>query len=783
MPIRRWVSLSPQGLGHQKPFHYGEMLRVAWDNRDQLPFAWRILRDGVCDGCALGTSGLHDWTIPGTHLCMVRLELLRLNTAPALDRRLLADAAALATHTSAQLRELGRLPEPCVRHRGDRGFRVVTWDEAMGIIADRLRETDPHRVACYLTSRGITNEVYYVAQKAARVIGTNHVDNSARLCHAASTSAMKETLGYGASTCSYIDWLEADLIVFFGSNTPNNQPVTTKYLYKAVEHGAQVAVVNTFREPGLARYWVPSIAESAMFGTRFADHWFDVHTGGDLAFLIGVFKALLEMHASGARGGAAMNSAAAGDPAAASAVPGASGAVDAAADVSGETAASGGSAGAGTGAFAIDDAYVRDRTSGFDAARAVASDAAWTALAAESGASADDMRRFARLLVDRPKAILVWSMGLTQHVHGVQTVQALINVALARGLAGKPFCGLMPIRGHSGVQGGAEVGCVPNVDDKTRAHWASVWGFDPPDWHGLTSAEMVEASARGEIDLWWIVGGNFLETVAGTARNREALGRPGLRIHQDIVLSSSMLVDPSDTVVLLPAATRYESPGGGTETSTERRIIFSPEIPGRRVGSARPEWEVFRDVVQRAWPDRAGRMDLPDAAAVRAEIARAVPLYAGIERLAAKGDQVQWGGRTLFADGRFATSDGRAHFSAVHPRGRVRAPDRFFVSTRRGKQFNSMVQRETDPLTGAARDAVLMSDADAQRLGLRDGDAVRLVSAHGEMSGRVHVAAMHPGNLEVHWPEGVPLLSGTLLDPASLEPDYNAEVEIVVPSR
>ena len=71
------MSLAPQGIGHQKPFHYGEMMRVAWENRAELPFAWRILRDGVCDGCALGTSGLHDWTIPGVHLCMVRLELLR----------------------------------------------------------------------------------------------------------------------------------------------------------------------------------------------------------------------------------------------------------------------------------------------------------------------------------------------------------------------------------------------------------------------------------------------------------------------------------------------------------------------------------------------------------------------------------------------------------------------------------------------------------------------------------------------------------------------------------
>ena len=84
------------GLGQQKPHHYREMARVAWENRDQLPFAWRILKDGVCDGCALGTSGLSDWTLPGTHLCMVRLELMRLNTAPALDPGVLDDVALAA---------------------------------------------------------------------------------------------------------------------------------------------------------------------------------------------------------------------------------------------------------------------------------------------------------------------------------------------------------------------------------------------------------------------------------------------------------------------------------------------------------------------------------------------------------------------------------------------------------------------------------------------------------------------------------------------------------------
>ena len=130
------------GIGRQKPHHYLEMARIAWENRDELPFALRILRDGVCDGCALGTSGVSDWTIPGVHLCMVRLELMRLNTAPALDPSRLSDVSDLARLSSEQLRTLGRIPHPLLRRHGERGFLVATWDEAYARLADGLRTVD-----------------------------------------------------------------------------------------------------------------------------------------------------------------------------------------------------------------------------------------------------------------------------------------------------------------------------------------------------------------------------------------------------------------------------------------------------------------------------------------------------------------------------------------------------------------------------------------------------------------------------------------------------------------
>ncbi len=718
-----WASYLPRDPRQRKPNHYLEMAKVAWRNRDQLPMAWRILSQGCCDGCALGTTGLRDWTLKGTHLCMVRLELMRLNTAPALDPERLADVSKLAGLDSRALRDLGRLPEPMLRRRGDAGFRVVSWEQAYEVAAQQLRRTDPSRLAVYLTSRGILNEHYYAAQKAARALGTNHVDNSARLCHAASTVAMKASLGHGATTCSYTDWLSSDLIVFFGSNTPNNQPVTMKYLYEARQRGTRVAVVNPYFEPGLRAYWVPSVPESALFGTRFADHWFPVDTGGDLAFLNGVLKVLL------AEGW-------------------------------------------------IDHDFVARSTSGFDTLRGHLEACSFEQLEHQSGCTRADMRRFALLLRDARRAVLVWSMGLTQQAHGVATVQALVNLGLARGYVGRTGSGLMPIRGHSGVQGGAEVGCTPQLEARQRDAFEQAWGFALPDTPGLTATEMITAAYRGDLDAFWIVGGNFLETLPDPPAVARALERVRLRIHQDIVPTSMMMLPAQDSVVLLPATTRYESPGGGTETSTERRLIFSPEIAGRRIGSAKPEWEVFGELAERVRPELRGRVRAASSQALRDEIGRTIPLYAGIETLRARGDSMQWGGAQLYADGRFATSDGKAHFACVSAPERDLPPGALRLSTRRGKQFNSMVQHARDPLTGAEREDVLMAPEDAGRLGLRAGTRVRLRSAVGQFEGRVRLDALKPGNVEVHWPEANDLLSLEERDRLSHEPDYNAFVTL-----
>jgi molybdopterin-dependent oxidoreductase alpha subunit len=725
-----WVGFKPYGVGETKPNHYKEMLQVLWANRDNLPYAWRILRKGVCDGCALGVAGFHDWTMSGVHLCMTRLDLLRTNTMPALDPAQLVDVTRLRDLNSKALRDLGRLPYPMVRRKGEAGFRRVSWDVALDLVADHIRATSPDRFAMYLTARGLTNETYYVAQKLVRFIGTNNIDNAARVCHAPSTVALKRAIGAGATTCSYTDVIESDLIVLFGSNAANAQPVFMKYLYFARKRGAKVAVVNPLREPGLERYWVPSSVESAMFGTHMADEFFSVTTGGDLAFLNGVMKVLL---AEGA----------------------------------------------------IDREFIRTKTKGFDELLEALEQQSFADLERWSGATRADMERFAHMYAAAKSAVLVWSMGITQHEHGIDNVTAIVNLGLARGNVGRRGTGLMPIRGHSGVQGGAEMGAYAtalpgstSIGAESASALADDYGFPVSDRRGLTAEEMLEAAGRGGLDVLYSSGGNFLEVMPDPAFVERALAQVPLRVHQDIVVTNQMLVEPDDTVVLLPAATRYEQRDGGTETTTERRIAYSPEIRGPRPGEARSEWEIFVDLGRRIDPSRAHLVSFASGQQIRDEIARVVPSYEGIEQLRATGDTVQWGGPRLGADGHFETPDGKAHFYPVTPEPNDLPDGSFVLSTRRGKQFNTMVHTERDPLTGASRDALFMAPADAQRLGMRDGSRVLIRSPHGELRARVHVSAMHPGNVQVFFPEGNVLLRAGSRDRESGVPDYNTVVTV-----
>ena len=481
----------------------------------------------------------------------------------------------------------------------------------------------------------------------------------------------------------------------------------------------------------MERYWVPSIPESALFGTKFAEDFFLVNVGGDLAFLNGVLKQMI------AHGW-------------------------------------------------INQSFIDQYTIDFDALKATLADQSWADLERLSGATRDEMYAFAKLVGAAEKAVFVWSMGITQHACGEDNVRGIVNLALTKGFVGREGCGLMPIRGHSGVQGGAEMGCYATVFPGGRAITSDnaamisqLWGFEVPSSKGLITSEMIDQAAKGNLDVLFSVGGNFQDVLPDPNYVESALKQLPLRVHMDIVCSKQMLLDPGETVLLLPATTRYEIPGGVTETNTERRVIFSPEIAGPRIGEARPEWTVFMDLAQRVRPELADKLQFENTTAIRQEIAQVIPQYSGIQHLKQAGDQFQYGGAHLCLGWQFPTPDGKARFSTAGATDLASLPKGSFrVTTRRGKQFNSMVQEHKDAITGAVREAVLMSPVDTQQLGLNEADTVVLKNDWGEFKGKVYTAPIKPGNLQVHWPEGNVLLDRGKRSAEVGVPDYNAVVRL-----
>ncbi|MGV3533216.1 MAG: molybdopterin-dependent oxidoreductase, partial [Chthoniobacteraceae bacterium] len=509
----------------------------------------------------------------------------------------------------------------------------------------------------------------------------------------------------------------------------NDQPVATKYLHEAKKLGTKVVMVNPYLEPGMKRYWVPSNADSALFGTDIADYWFPVAQAGDIAFLSGVLRILVEERW-------------------------------------------------------LDDTFIAEHTSGFDSLRKQLAELPWETMERQSGLPRATMREFAEMIHKARNAVLIWSMGITQHPWGADAVQCILNLALTQGWLGRDKCGVMPIRGHSSVQGGAEMGAystaLPGAKPLTSENCAELsaqYGFPIPEWTGLTTSEMVEAAADGKLDVLYCVGGNFLRTLPQPRAVAEALARVPLRIHQDIILTDQMFIDGEGDVLLLPAKTRYEQDDGGTETSTERRVMFSPEIP-RKVGEARAEWKILRDIAAATHPERAHLLGCETGWKMREEIARVVPFYDGVQHLSKTGDAFQYGGAHLCADGVCPMPDGRAQFHDVPLPDHELAEGEFHVTTRRGKQFNTLIYAETDPLTGAERDAVFMSPDDAKRLQVGAGDRIRLRNDCGTYEGSVFLAELPHGNLQIHWPEGNVIIPRGVVDRRGGVPDYNARVRV-----
>lgn len=738
-----WVSPIPFGLGKVKPKHIRDTMKVAWDNRDNMGYATRILTEGVCDGCALGVSGLYDQTLTGPHICTTRMNVLRLNTMPAIKPEILhADIDELRQYDSTGLRKLGRIPYPMIRRKGERSFTRISWDEAMDVIADKMKALDPKQYAFYLTSRGITNESYYVAGKVSRFLGTNNIDNASRICHSPSKTALKRSIGVGASTSNYLDWIGTDVILVWGSVASNSSPVSTKYMLEAKKKGTKIIVINPYKEPAMDQYWIPSNVESALFGTKIADDWYQVNIGGDIAFMHGIMKHWFDMEEK-------------------------------------------------EHGLAINHQFVNEHVNDYEELKKKVQEQSWEQIIESSGITQERIVELAELLAKSGNAVYVWALGLTMHSFATDNISQVANLALLRGHLGRKHSGLMPFRGHSSVQGSGEMGADPFVlpggdfSGENIDRIEKIWGFELPKWQGDVVGVTLEnillpGDHESKIKLYYMSGGNFLETMPNPDFIEKALTELEIRVHQDIILNTSTLLDAKESVIILPAKTRYEQEDGGTSTSTERMVYFSPEIKGNknRIDEARAEWKIYIDLAKRVKEEAAQLVDFKSGQEIRNEIAQANPNYNGVQHLKKKGDVFQWGGAWLCEGGICPTPDGKGNLISVDIPDLNKKPNQFYLTTRRGKQFNSMVYKEVDPFNNAERYDVLMNKDDGYELSVAEGEGIVLYNRYGVFQGRAKFVDIAPGNVEVHFPEGNCLLPKGRYEQFAKIPDYNIAITV-----
>jgi molybdopterin-dependent oxidoreductase alpha subunit len=404
--MEKFLHAIPFGIAiPNKPRYYLQWWKAMWENRVNLPFARKILKHGLCDGCSLGPAGDRDDVALGSHLCSVRLRELKYHTADGIKSEDLGDVRPLQDAAPEELLKLGRIPTALVRVRDENGLKTIPWEEVLDEIAERFKKSDPRRTAWFAGARSLTNEGAFAFREVSRKLGSPNLDSTVRFGYGAAVGGIADVFGVAAPTSSFKDLLGSDLIVLWGVDPSETHPVLLKYLALAKEQGSRIASVDPQRHERLVKYWVPSLLESAAFGTRLLDDHYGVRKGGDIAFMNGVMKTLQE------RNGFDVN-------------------------------------------------FLNQHATGQDEAVRKLRESGWKDLENGSGAPQAAMERFAGLYSSAKSAMFVFSSGLTRQRRALEAVRSLATLAAVRGMVGKKRCGLLPL-GQSGEQGAVDLGLVP----------------------------------------------------------------------------------------------------------------------------------------------------------------------------------------------------------------------------------------------------------------------------------------------------------------------------------
>jgi molybdopterin-dependent oxidoreductase alpha subunit len=627
--------------------------------------------------------------------------------------------AHLQTLSPRELESCGRLVQPLYAGAGDSHYRVISWEEAFQKIAAKMQATKPNELFFYASGRS-SNEAGFLFQLLARMLGTNYVNNCSYYCHQASGVGLNTSLGTGTATVQLEDVEKADFFMLIGGNPASNHPRLMRSLMHIRRQGGEVVVVNPVKEVGLVNFRVPSDWRSMLFGSAIASLYVQPHIGGDIALLTGVAKIILERNGH---------------------LP----------------------------------EFIAQATEGFAAFRKQVEAATWEEIESNSGVLRSQITALAERYLRAQNAVFGWTMGVTHHAHGVQNVQMIVNLALLRGMVGRKNAGVLPIRGHSNVQGIGTVGVAPVLKQAILQRLEKELGISVPRSPGYDTMACMQAAHRGEMRLALCLGGNLYGSNPDSRFAAEALSQVDLVVYLNTTLNTTHTRGLGKETIILPVLARDEEQQPTTQESMFNYIRLSDGGPARHAGP-RSEVAVLTALAQRVLGDQ-GAVDwkqMESHQAVRHLIARLIPGLEGMATIDETKQEFHVGGRILHTPV-FPTPSGKAQFHAIAlPELPPVEGNQFRLMTVRSEgQFNTVVYEEEDLYRGQERrDVILLAPEDITRLGWKTDQRVTVRSATGTMH---HILVrpfdIRPGNALMYFPEANVLVP-TAVDPKSKTPIF-----------
>lgn len=714
-------------------------IRYAWRKaREGGP--WRLYRamrgKNACKSCALGMGGQKGGMVNEAgqfpQVCIKSLQAMVSDLQDAIPAACWSEHAIadLQSWTSHTLEHSGRLVQPLLLRPGATHFQPIAWTEALDRIVAKLRVTPPPETFWYFSGRS-SNEASFLLQLFARLYGSNHVNNVSYYCHQASGVGLTSVTGSGTATLSLDDLQHADVVFVIGGNPASNHPRLMHVLMHIRQHGGQVVVINPVIETGLVNFSSPGEWRSLLFGTEIASLYLQPDIGGDLALLTGIAKRIDEIGAS-------------------------------------------------------DEAFLNDHCSGWPELRAQLRHLSWSELCARSGVPQEQIHRAAQVYAAGRKVVFAWTMGITHHRHGVENVQAIANLALMRGMVGRPHAGLLPIRGHSNVQGMGSIGVTPKLKDAVIERLESHFGLSLPTAPGLDTLACLEAAQDGRMRVAFCLGGNLYGASPDSAFTRDALAQLDLLVHLSTKLNTGHVHGLARETLVLPVLARDEEPQPTTQESMFNYVRLSDGGPARHAGP-RSEVQVIATLAADVLRDAKQPFDwqaMADTGRIREAIAAVIPGFGKMATIDATREEFHVQGR-LFHTPHFATADGRARLH-VHDLPALGGGNGAFrlMTVRSEGQFNTVVYEERDLYRGVVgRDVILLHPEDMREHGLAANQRVTVRSPTGSLSGIrvIPFESIKAGNALMYYPEAN-VLVGRDVDPQSHPPAYKNVLITLDPS-